>query len=60
MVYEALDGLYVLQETVGSGGFAKVKLATHVITGEKVAVKIMDKQQLGVRSLFFSTAQHLF
>ena len=31
------------------GGFAKVKLATHVLTGEKVAIKIMDKESLGVR-----------
>ncbi|TRY75718.1 hypothetical protein TCAL_08671 [Tigriopus californicus] len=45
--YSALDGLFELHETVGSGGFAKVKLATHVATGEKVAIKIMDKRQLG-------------
>ena len=45
--YAALDGLYELHETVGTGGFAKVKLATHAITGEKVAIKIMDKKQLG-------------
>lgn len=31
-----------------SGGFAKVKLAYHALTGEKVAVKIMDKRALGV------------
>lgn len=30
------------------GGFAKVKLAYHALTGEKVAVKIMDKRTLGV------------
>ncbi|UYV69786.1 hypothetical protein LAZ67_7000728 [Cordylochernes scorpioides] len=30
-----------------TGGFAKVKLATHKLTGEKVAVKIMDKKSLG-------------
>jgi len=46
--YAALDGLYQLHETVGSGGFAKVKRATHLATGENVAVKIMDKKQLGV------------
>ena len=45
--YMALDGRYELHETVGTGGFAKVKLATHAITGEKVAIKIMDKKQLG-------------
>ena len=46
--YSVLEGLYELHETVGTGGFAKVKLATHLLTGEKVAIKIMDKRQLGV------------
>lgn len=32
-----------------TGGFAKVKLAYHVLTGDKVAIKIMDKKLLGVR-----------
>ena len=31
-----------------SGGFAKVKLAYHALTGDKVAIKIMDKKTLGV------------
>ena len=31
-----------------AGGFAKVKLAYHALTGEKVAIKIMDKKALGV------------
>ncbi|XP_076239401.1 maternal embryonic leucine zipper kinase [Calliopsis andreniformis] len=46
--YAALKGLYDLEKTIGSGGFAKVKLATHIATGEKVAIKIMDKTALGV------------
>ncbi|KAK7070424.1 hypothetical protein SK128_005319, partial [Halocaridina rubra] len=45
--YACLEGQYELHGTIGSGGFAKVKLATHVLTGERVAVKIMDKRQLG-------------
>ncbi|CAL7934142.1 unnamed protein product [Xylocopa violacea] len=45
--YAALKGLYDLEKTIGSGGFAKVKLATHIATGEKVAIKIMDKTSLG-------------
>ncbi|XP_043516246.1 maternal embryonic leucine zipper kinase-like [Frieseomelitta varia] len=45
--YIALKGLYDLEKTIGSGGFAKVKLATHIATGEKVAIKIMDKISLG-------------
>lgn len=46
--YACLEGYYEIHETIGSGGFAKVKAATHLLTGENVAVKIMDKKQLGV------------
>ncbi|XP_069820473.1 maternal embryonic leucine zipper kinase isoform X1 [Dendropsophus ebraccatus] len=45
--YEELLKYYELHETIGTGGFAKVKLATHFLTGEKVAIKIMDKESLG-------------
>ncbi|CAG2224618.1 MELK [Mytilus edulis] len=45
--YAELRGLYHLRETIGSGGFAKVKLGYHSLTGEKVAIKIMDKRALG-------------
>jgi serine/threonine protein kinase len=31
---------------VGEGHYAVVKLARHVFTGEKVAVKVIDKQKL--------------
>lgn len=44
--YSALKGFYTLEKTIGCGGFAKVKLATHVATGEKVAIKIMNKNML--------------
>ena len=40
-----LDGLYELHDTVGTGGFAKVKLATHISTGMKVS-KIQKKDEL--------------
>ena len=39
-------GNYILGETIGKGAFAKVKLATHIQTQEKVAIKILDKQKL--------------
>lgn len=41
-----IAGLYDLEETLGSGHFAVVKLARHVFTGEKVAVKVIDKTKL--------------
>ncbi|KAM9737201.1 LOW QUALITY PROTEIN: SNF-related serine/threonine-protein kinase-like [Menidia menidia] len=39
-------GLYDLDKTLGRGHFAVVKLARHVFTGEKVAVKVIDKTKL--------------
>ncbi|GFG36436.1 hypothetical protein Cfor_00679, partial [Coptotermes formosanus] len=45
--YAVLKGHYELEKTIGCGGFAKVKLAMHTLTGEKVAIKIMEKAQLG-------------
>ncbi|NP_001405929.1 maternal embryonic leucine zipper kinase isoform 3 [Mus musculus] len=45
--YDELLKYYELYETIGTGGFAKVKLACHVLTGEMVAIKIMDKNALG-------------
>lgn len=41
-----IAGLYDLETTLGSGHFAVVKLARHVFTGEKVAVKVIDKSKL--------------
>lgn len=58
-----IAGLYDLEKTLGSGHFATVKMARHVFTGEKVAVKVIDKGKLDkvsrehlfqeVRSVFF-------
>lgn len=42
------QNIYVVHVCEILGGFAKVKLAYHALTGEKVAIKIMDKRSLGV------------
>lgn len=42
-----IAGLYDLDKTLGRGHFAVVKLARHVFTGEKVAVKVIDKTKTG-------------
>ena len=39
-------GNYILEETIGEGAFAKVKLARHIQTGEKVAIKIINKEEM--------------
>lgn len=36
-------GSYTLGVTLGEGAFGKVKLGTHILTNEKVAIKILDK-----------------
>ena len=36
-------GDYTLGEEIGSGAFGKVVLGKHILTGEKVAIKILDK-----------------
>ncbi|XP_068267648.1 SNF-related serine/threonine-protein kinase-like isoform X2 [Nyctibius grandis] len=41
-----IAGLYDLERTLGKGHFAVVKLARHVFTGQRVAVKVIDKSKL--------------
>ncbi|KAJ3032153.1 Serine/threonine-protein kinase par-1 [Rhizophlyctis rosea] len=39
-------GYYDMGNAIGEGNFAKVRLANHTLTGEKVAIKIIDKSKL--------------
>ena len=39
-------GSYKIGKTLGIGAFGKVKLGIHVITGQKVAVKILSKNKI--------------
>lgn len=41
-----IAGLYDLERTLGKGHFAVVKLARHVFTGQRVAIKVIDKSKL--------------
>jgi serine/threonine protein kinase len=36
-------GTYRLGKTIGEGSFGKVKIAHHILTGQQVAIKIVDK-----------------
>ncbi|CAM4613337.1 serine/threonine-protein kinase SIK3 isoform X1 [Lepidochelys kempii] len=44
-------GYYEVERTIGKGNFAVVKLATHLVTRAKVAIKIIDKTQLDEENL---------
>eukprot|EP00930_Biecheleria_cincta_P057181 TRINITY_DN43155_c0_g1_i1.p1 TRINITY_DN43155_c0_g1~~TRINITY_DN43155_c0_g1_i1.p1 ORF type:complete len:681 (+),score=74.22 TRINITY_DN43155_c0_g1_i1:158-2200(+) len=39
-------GHYILGKTIGEGTFGKVKLGTHVLTSERVAVKVLEKERI--------------
>lgn len=39
-------GHYILGKTIGEGTFGKVKLGTHILTGERVAVKVLEKDRI--------------
>ena len=36
----------MIQKTLGEGTFGKVKLGVQTITGEKVAIKILEKKKI--------------
>ncbi|ORY53561.1 Pkinase-domain-containing protein [Rhizoclosmatium globosum] len=44
-------GNYLFQKTVGEGNFAKVKLSKHKLTGQEVAIKVIDKTTLDEKKL---------
>jgi serine/threonine protein kinase len=37
---------YIILKTLGKGSFGKVKEALHVLTGEKIAIKILEKSRI--------------
>uniref|UniRef100_A0A8C6UWG0 Serine/threonine-protein kinase NIM1 n=1 Tax=Neogobius melanostomus TaxID=47308 RepID=A0A8C6UWG0_9GOBI len=43
-------GLYELRGEIGAGNFSSVRLGVHVVTKERVAVKILDKSHLNKNS----------
>ena len=43
---EVMIGDYIVKHTIGKGTFSRVKLGIHKYTGEKVAIKILDKLKI--------------
>ncbi|ORX94238.1 Pkinase-domain-containing protein [Basidiobolus meristosporus CBS 931.73] len=44
-------GPYIIQQTLGVGSFGKVKMATHSLTGHKVALKIINRKKLATTDM---------
>ena len=44
-------GLYDVKRTLGEGSFGKVKLATHQVTKQEVALKIISRKKLISRDM---------
>jgi carbon catabolite-derepressing protein kinase len=44
-------GQYTIVRTLGEGSFGKVKLATHQVSGQKVALKIINRKKLVTRDM---------
>ena len=43
---ETIIGDYIVKKTLGKGTFSKVKLGIHKVTNQKVAIKILEKDDL--------------
>ena len=43
---DADEFYFVIGRSLGQGTFGKVRLGTHLITGEKVAIKILEKDKI--------------
>ena len=41
-----LNLIFNVGKSLGQGTFGKVRLGTHLITGEKVAIKILEKDKI--------------
>lgn len=39
-------GNYTVEKTIGEGTFGKVKLGKHILTSERVAIKILEKERI--------------
>ena len=44
--FEQIEDIYDIKETIGSGNFGVVKKGIHKLTGRKVAIKIINKEDL--------------
>ncbi|MBA0685287.1 hypothetical protein Goari_012958, partial [Gossypium aridum] len=47
----ALSPNYILGKTIGIGSFGKVKVAEHVLTGHKVAIKNLDLTKIKTKAM---------
>jgi 5'-AMP-activated protein kinase, catalytic alpha subunit len=43
---QLIQRTYNMGRTIGTGSFGKVKIAEHMLTGHKVAVKILNRHKI--------------
>lgn len=43
---ETLQRNYRIGKTLGIGSFGKVKIAEHILTGHKVAIKVLNRRKI--------------
>lgn len=43
---DVLESTYRMGRTLGVGSFGKVKVAEHILTGHKVAIKILNRKKI--------------
>ncbi|KJE90477.1 hypothetical protein CAOG_08549 [Capsaspora owczarzaki ATCC 30864] len=46
LIEKEFIGDYIVTKTLGEGAFAKVKLAVHAFTNQKVAIKVIEKRDI--------------
>lgn len=50
-------GEYLVGKTIGEGAFSKVKLATHIATNQKMAIKVIDQKLIKEKAAKLAKAQ---
>jgi 5'-AMP-activated protein kinase catalytic alpha subunit len=56
---QLIQRTYNMGRTIGTGSFGKVKIAEHILTGHKVAVKILNRHKISTMGMEEKGAAHV-